>query len=162
MNKLIYGTQELPYLYCHTNKWIQLVLNTLFFICKHKTTHCFCMGEKKINSHFYEVHSRKGAVDSSWNVMAHGDTWEGKWRGNWQMDWVASTLHTTSEHGVSNITTADAHISTASSQLNWCPRQFKQARHFAKRRNLVSACVPSHFNRPLQHFSIPWEIWFGY
>jgi len=38
------------------------------------------------------------------------------------MEWVASTLHTTSEHGVSNITTADAHTSAASSRLNWCPR----------------------------------------
>ena len=27
--------------------------------------------------------------------------------GNWRMEWVASTLHTTSEHGVSGITTAD-------------------------------------------------------
>jgi hypothetical protein len=31
---------------------------------------------------------------------------------------VASTLHTTSEHGVSSITTADAHTSAASSRLN--------------------------------------------
>ena len=29
---------------------------------------------------------------------------EGKWRGNWRMEWVASTFHTTSEHGVSIIT----------------------------------------------------------
>jgi hypothetical protein len=43
-------------------------------------------------------------VDSSWNVMVHGDAQEGKWRGNWRMKWVASTLHTTSEHGVSSIT----------------------------------------------------------
>jgi len=28
--------------------------------------------------------------------------------GNWRMEWVASTLHTTSEHGVSSITIADA------------------------------------------------------
>ena len=28
--------------------------------------------------------------------------------GNCRMQWVASTLHTTSEHGVSSITTADA------------------------------------------------------
>jgi len=47
-------------------------------------------------------------VESSWNVMAHGDAREGNWRRNWRMDWVASTLHTTSEHGVSSITTADA------------------------------------------------------
>jgi len=39
-------------------------------------------------------------------------------RGNWRMAWVASTLHTTSEHGVSIITTADAHTSATSSRLN--------------------------------------------
>jgi len=61
------------------------------------------------------------AVDSSWNVMAHGDAREGKWRGNWRMEWVASTLHPTSEHCVSSITTADAHTSAASSRLNWRP-----------------------------------------
>jgi len=60
-------------------------------------------------------------VESSWNVMAHGDAREGKWRGKWQMEWVASTLHTTLEHGVTSmttITTADAHTSAASSRLN--------------------------------------------
>jgi len=51
--------------------------------------------------------------------MAHGDAGEGKWRGNWRMEWAASTLHTTSEHDVSSITTADAHISAAIGQLNW-------------------------------------------
>jgi len=35
------------------------------------------------------------------------------------MEWVASTLHTTSEHGVSSITTADAHTSAASSRFKW-------------------------------------------
>jgi len=35
------------------------------------------------------------------------------------MEWVASTLHTTSEHGVSSTTTSDAHNSAASSRLNW-------------------------------------------
>ena len=64
-------------------------------------------------------------VESTWNVMAHGDAREGKWRGNWRMECVASTLHTTSEHGVSSITTADAHTSAASSRLNWRPRRFK-------------------------------------
>ena len=49
--------------------------------------------------------------------MAHGDAREGKWGGNWQMEWVASTLHTTLEHGVSSITTTDAHTSAASSRL---------------------------------------------
>ena len=62
--------------------------------------------------------------------MVHGDAQEGKWRGNWRMEWVASTLHTTSEHGVSSITTTDAHTSAASSWLNWCPRRCKWTRPF--------------------------------
>jgi hypothetical protein len=44
-------------------------------------------------------------LESSWNLIAHGDARQGKWRGNWRMEWVASTLHTTSEHGHSSITT---------------------------------------------------------
>jgi len=70
-------------------------------------------------------------------------------RGNWQMEWVASTLHTTSEHGDSSITTADAHTSSASSRLNWHPADLNGLVRFTKRQNLVSAFVPSHFNWPL-------------
>jgi hypothetical protein len=69
-------------------------------------------------------------VESSWNVMAFGDAREGKWGGNSPMEWVASTLHTTSEHGVSSITIADARIAAASSRLNWRPRRFKWTRPF--------------------------------
>jgi hypothetical protein len=76
-------------------------------------------------------------AESSWNVMAHGDARERKWKGNWRMEWVASTLHTTSEHGVTIITTADAHTSAANSRLNWRLRRFK----WTLRRNLVSAGV---------------------
>ena len=68
--------------------------------------------------------------------MAHGDAREGKWRGNWRMECVASTLHTTSEHVVSSITTitsADAHTSAASSWLNWRPRLFKWTRPFRRK-----------------------------
>jgi hypothetical protein len=81
--------------------------------------------------------------------MAHGDAREGKWRGNWRMEWVASTPHTTSEHGVSSITTADAHTSAASCRLNWRPCRFKWTRLFQRKRNLFSARVPSHFKRSL-------------
>ena len=89
-------------------------------------------------------------VESSWNVMAHGDAREGKWRGNWRKEWVASTIHTTSEHGVSSITTADAHTSAASSRLNWRPSaDLNELVRFSERRNLVSARVPSHFKRSL-------------
>ena len=65
--------------------------------------------------------------------MAQGDAREGKWRGNRRMEWVASTLHTTSEHGVSNITNADTHTSAASSRLNWRPRRFKWTRPFRRK-----------------------------
>jgi hypothetical protein len=65
--------------------------------------------------------------------MAHGDVRTGKWRGNWRMEWVASTLHTSSEHGASSITTADAHTSAASSRLNWRPRRFKWGRPFRRK-----------------------------
>jgi hypothetical protein len=63
------------------------------------------------------------------------------------MEWVSSTLHTTSEHGVSSITNADAHTSAASTSdatadLNGLILP-------AERRNLVSARVPSHFKRSL-------------
>ena len=81
--------------------------------------------------------------------MAHGDAREGKWRGNWRMEWVASTLHTTSEHRVSSITTADVHSSAASSRLNWRPADLNGLVRFAERRNLVSARVPPHFKRSL-------------
>jgi len=64
---------------------------------------------------------RHTLVESSWNVMVHGDAREGKWRENWRMEWISSTLYTTSERGVSSITTADAHTSAASSRLNWHP-----------------------------------------
>jgi hypothetical protein len=70
---------------------------------------------------FRSIVSDISMLESSWNVMAHNDAWERKWRGNWRMEWVASTLPTTLEHGVSSITTVDAHTSAASSRLNWCP-----------------------------------------
>ena len=81
-----------------------------------------------------------GVGEPSWNVMVYGDAREGKWRGNWRTEWVASTLHTTSEHGVSNITTIttdDAHSTTASSRMNWRPRRFKWNRPF---RRMTKSC----------------------
>jgi hypothetical protein len=92
-------------------------------------------------------------VESSWNVMAHGDAREGEWRGNWRMEWVASTLHTTSEHGVSSITTADMRTRRLPA-VDWtdAPADLNGFVRFGERRNLVSAGVPSHFKRSLQRF----------
>ena len=94
-------------------------------------------------------------------LKCDGTRWrrERKWRGNWRIKWVASTLHTTSEHGVPSITTADAHTSAASSRLNWRPppADLNGLVRFAERRNLVSARVPSHFNSPLQFIVLPYD-----
>ena len=91
--------------------------------------------------------------------MAHGDAREGMWRGNWRMEWLAGTFHTTSEHGVSSITTADAHTSADSSRLNWCPlADLNGLVRFAERRNLVSSRVPSHFKRSLHQGNYSEEV----
>jgi hypothetical protein len=104
-------------------------------------------------------------LDSSWNVMAHGDALEGKWRGNWRMGWVASTLHTTSEHGVTSITTSDAHTSGASSRLNWRPCRFKWTRPFRRKtKSGFCACAITFQKQStvlldsLQHFFISHTI----
>jgi hypothetical protein len=106
--------------------------------------------------------SNEWVLDSSWNVMAYGDAREGNWRANVRMERVASTLHTTSEHGVPSITTANAHTSAASSRLNWSPlADLNWLVRFAERRNLVSARVPSHLSWPL-HPRLPYTftVWF--
>jgi hypothetical protein len=82
-----------------------------------------------------------------------GTRWRtrGKVKGkNWRMEWVASTLHTTAEHDVSSITTADAHTSSASSRLNWRPCRFKWTRPLRQKTKYGSARVPSHFKRSLR------------
>ena len=64
-----------------------------------------------------------------WHTVTQG----GGVGGNWRMEWVASTLHTTSEHGVSSITTSHVHTSVASSRLNWRPCRFKWTHPFLRK-----------------------------
>ena len=87
--------------------------------------------------------------------MAHGNAREGKWRGNWQMEWVASTLRTTSEHGVSSITTADAHTSAASGWLKWHPRRFKWTRPFRRKTKSGFCACAITFQMQSTTFSLP-------
>ena len=111
----------------------------------------------------FQVRSMSGwspAVDSSWNVVAHRDAREGKWRGNWRMEWVASTLHTTSEHGISSITTADTHTSDASSRLNWRPSRFKWTRFFSPKDEIWFLRVCHHISAGL--YSLSTECRLGY
>jgi hypothetical protein len=82
---------------------------------------------------FFLAITQRVVVESSWNVMAHGDARERKWRGNWRRKWIANTLHTTLEYCVSSINTADSHTSPASSRLNWRPRRFKLTRSFRRK-----------------------------
>jgi hypothetical protein len=88
--------------------------------------------------------------------MAHGDAPEGKWRGNRRMEWVASTLHTTSERGVSSITNAYAHTSAASSRVNWLPLRFKWTRPFRRKtKSGFCACAVS-FQTNYTHYTVGW------
>jgi hypothetical protein len=82
--------------------------------------------------------------------MAHDDAREGNWRGNWRMEWVASTLHTTPEHGVSNMMRTPR-----LPVVDWtdAPADLNGLVRFTERRNLVSARVPSRFKCSLILFS---------
>jgi hypothetical protein len=74
-----------------------------------------------------------------WHTVTHGRGSEG---GNWRIERVASTLHTTSEHGVSSIIAADAHTSAVSSRLNWRHCRFKWSRTFRRKtKSGFCACV---------------------
>jgi hypothetical protein len=84
-----------------------------------------------IPASFYAFTDCRGRLQ----LKCDGTRWRtgGEVKGKLANGVVASTLHTTSEHGVSSITTADAHTSAASSRLNWRPRRFKWARPFRRK-----------------------------
>jgi hypothetical protein len=76
------------------------------------------------------------ALESSWNVMAHGDAREDKWRGNKRMEWVTTKRYMTAEHRLAQAVQtlqADVHSSPGSSRLNWRPRRFKWTRPFRRK-----------------------------
>ena len=95
----------------HMVKELVLYATTIIFVTALKAT-----GYEPESRGSCPGRSLEWYVEPSWNAMAHGDARDGK--RNWRMEWVASTLHTMSEHGVSSITTADAHTSAASSRPN--------------------------------------------
>ena len=86
-----------------------------------------------------------------WHTVTHRRGSEGE-TGEWS-GYPGLTGFTTSEHGVSSITTADARTLSASIRLNWRPpADLNGLVRFAERRNLVSALVPSHFKCSLIEF----------
>jgi hypothetical protein len=111
------------------------------------------------STQFYRMYL--GVLEPSWDVMAQGDAWERKWRSNWQKAWVASTLHTTSELGVSSITTTDAHTSAASSWLNWHPCRFKWTRLFRRKTKsgFRTCAITFQTQSTTLVFTVLWIFW---
>jgi hypothetical protein len=97
-------------------------------------------------------------VESSWNVMAHGDAREEKWRGNNRMEWVASKRHVTAEHRLARAVEtlqADVHTSPASSRPNWHPRRFKRIRAFLQKDEIWFQRVCHHISDVVYHCGDP-------
>ena len=70
---------------------------------------------------------------------------------------TVSTLQTTSEHGVSSITTAAAHTSAASSRLNWrSPCRFKWTRPFRRKTKSGFCACAITFQTQSTHFTGGW------
>jgi hypothetical protein len=88
---------------------------------------------------------RSSEIESSWNVMTHGDAREEKWRTDKRMEWVASKRHVTAEHRLARAVQtlqADVYSSPASSRLNWRPCLFKWTRPFRwKTKSGFCACA---------------------
>jgi len=99
------------------------------------------------------VHGCEDGVSVRLQLKCDGTLWRtgGEVKGKLANVVGSHTLHTTSQHGVSSITTADTHTSAGSSQLNWRPpADLNGLVNFAERRNLVSARVSSSYcNWPL-------------
>ena len=106
----------------------------------------------------HEVHSVNNGTrtfNSRVQLKRDGTRWRtgGEGKGTWRMDWVASTLHTTSEHGVPALLPLLPLLRTPRLPVvdrTDAPADLNGLVRFAERRNLVSARVPSHFNWPLR------------
>jgi len=100
-------------------------------------------------------------IDSSWNVMAHGDA-RGEVKGKLANE-VGSQYpsHYLGTQCIQHYYRWCAHLGCQKSTELTPPADINGLIHFAERRNLVSAHVPSYFNWPL-HFedssrnSVPW------
>jgi len=74
------------------------------------------------------------------------------------MECVASTVHTTSERGVSSITTADAQTSAASSRLNWRPRRFQWTRSLRRKtKSDFCSCAITFQTRSTTHHHVAYS-----
>ena len=73
---------------------------------------------------------------------------------------LANGVHTTSEHAVSIIATADAHTSAASSRLNWRSRWFKWTRPFGRKtKSGFCACTIIFQLTSTNSARLHWHTW---
>jgi len=95
--------------------------------------------------HIFSKMKNKPFIECVWNVMAHGDAWEGKWRRNWWMEWVASTL--TLPRNLVYPALLPLMRTPRLPAVDWtdAPADLNGLVRFGERRNLVSARVPSYF-----------------
>ena len=141
------------------------VFTTCFNDGKQRILHTQCIwqfsitvkinGENLQNNWLVPTMGIDGLVRGRVQLKCDGTRWRKGWEVNGKLanGWVASTLHTTSERGVSSITTADAHNSAASSRLNWRPRRFKWTRPFRwKTKSGLCAC-PITFQKQSTNFT---------
>jgi len=96
----------------------------------HTSSHCLCLVKCFSN----QVISY-GMGECRVRLKPDGTLWRmgGEVKGKLANGVGSQYSHTTSEHGVSSITIADAHTSAASSRLNWRPRRFKWTRLFRRK-----------------------------
>ena len=97
-------------------------------------------------------------VESSWNVMAHGDARAEKWRGNQWMEWAASKRHMTAEHRLARAVQtpqADVHSTPASSRLNWRSRRFKWTRPFGRKTKCGFCACAITFQKQSTYHCVP-------
>ena len=77
------------------------------------------------------------------NLVAQGDSQEGKWRGNWQMEWVASTLMPPPNMVYPALLKLMRTPRLPAVDWTDTPTDLNGLVRFGERRNLVSARVPS-------------------
>jgi len=112
-----------PVLILSTNLRVRLPSGSLFEDFPTKTLYAFTFTiHATCLAHLVLLHwndNRTQMAAGRLQLKCDGTRWRkgGEVKGK-LVEWVLSTLHTTSEHGVSSITTADAHTSAASSRLN--------------------------------------------
>jgi hypothetical protein len=90
-------------------------------------------------------------VESSWNVMAHGDAREEKWRGNKRMEWEPVSATWLQNTGLNKQYKPCRLMCTAVDRTD-APADLNGLLRFAERRNLGSGLVPSYFKRSLTHY----------